>query len=156
MGTVSINQTKYMYGVVNLETVNMMINLRLTEAELVAALQRSCGKARAESMALAYEQEAERYNYVLACATRNECQRHDCLAELHDILLTATDNDTQGVTDYINGRPTRSVALAMRNETKRSRCVNAVYQLLVGRGVIEIKAVNAAVMIGNKLSTCID
>lgn len=136
--------TKEMHGVVNLERVNYMIRDRLTEAELAAKLQKNDTKKRAESMALYYALEAARYNYIAPYFAVNECTKRGCLDELRDILITATDGDAQGVDDYLTGRPTRTVALAMRDHLTHARCVNAVYNLLIGCGVVECKAADAA------------
>lgn len=140
------------YGIVNLETTNYMIRDRLTEAELAAKLQvNGDGKKRSESMALTCALEAIRYNYIAPYFAVEECTRCGCLDELRDILITATDGDEQGVSDYLTGRPTRSVALAMRNNSAHVRAVNAVYDLLRSRGVVECKAADAARGIGYAL-----
>lgn len=139
------------YGIVNLETTNYMIRDRLTEAELAAKLQKNDTKKRAESMALYYALEAARYNYIAPYFAVEECKRRGCMNALRDILITATDGDEQGVSDYLTGRPTRSVALAMRDHLTHARCVNAVYNLLRGCGVVECKAADAACSIGYAL-----
>lgn len=143
--------TKEMHGVVNLERVNYMIRDRLTEAELAAKLQKNDTKKRAESMALGYALDAARYNYIAPYFAVDECKRRGCMNALRDILITATDGDAQGVADYLNGRPTRSVALAMRDHSAHVRCVNAVYNLLRSCGVVECKAADAARGIGYAL-----
>ena len=143
--------TKEMHGIVNLETTNYMIRDHLTEAELCSKLQRNDTKKRAESMALDYAMEAVRYNYIAPYFAVEECKRRGCMNALRDILITATDGDAQGVADYLNGRPTRSVALAMRDHSAHVRCVNAVYNLLLGCGVVKCKAADAARDIGYAL-----
>ena len=143
--------TKEMHSVVNLERVNYMIRDHLTEAELAAKLQRNDTKKRAESMALDYAMEAVRYNYIAPYFAVAECKRRGCYNELRAILIEATDGDEQGVADYLNGRPTRSVALAMRDHLTHARCVNAVYSLLRSCGVVECKAADAARGIGYAL-----
>ena len=140
------------YGIVNLETANYMIRGHLTEAELAAKLQvNGDGKKRAEDMALTCAQEAIRYNYIAPYFAVEECKRRGCVNALRDILITATDGDEQGVNDYMTGRPTRAVALAMRNNSAHVRCVNAVYALLRSCGVVECKAADAARGIGYAL-----
>lgn len=140
------------YGIVNLETTNYMIRDRLTEEELAAKLQANGeGKKRSESMALTCALEAIRYNYIAPYFVVNECNLRGCLDELRDILITTTDGDAQGVSDYLTGRPTRSVALAMRNSTAHTRCVNAVYSLLRSCGVVDCRAADAARGIGYAL-----
>ena len=139
------------YGIVNLETANYMIRDRLTEAELAAKLQKNDTKKRSESMALACALEAARYNYIAPYFAVNECTRCGCLDELRAILIEATDGDAQGVADYLNGRPTRSVALAMRNNSAHVRTVNAVYDLLRSCGVVDCRAADAARGIGYAL-----
>lgn len=140
------------YAIINIETVNYMIRDRLTEAELAAKLlANGDGKKRSESMALACALEAARYNYIAPYFVVNECNLRGCLDELRDILIEATDGDEQGVSDYLTGRPTRAVALAMRNSTAHTRAVNAVYDLLRSCGVVECKAADAARGIGYAL-----
>ena len=144
--------TKEMHGVVNLERVNYMIRDHLTETELAEKLRDNGeGKKRAEDMALTCAQEALRYNYIVPYFAVEECKRRGCMNALRDILITATDGDEQGVADYLNGRPTRSVALAMRDHSAHARCVNAVYTLLRSCGVVECKAADAARGIGYAL-----
>lgn len=140
--------TKEMHGIVHLERVNYMIRYKMTEAELAAELRRNDTKKRAEDMALYYATEAVRYNYIAPYFAVDECKRRGCYNELRDILLTATDGDAQGVDDYLTGRPTRSVALAMRDHAAHARCVNAIYDLLIAHCVVDCKASDAAVKIG--------
>lgn len=140
--------TKNDYGIINLETANYMIRDHLTETELAEKLRENDTKKRSEAMALACAQEAIRYNYIAPYFVVNECNRLGCLDELRDILLTATDGDEQGIADYLNGRPTRSVALAMRNNSAHVRAVNAVYALLSSCGVVDCRAADAARGIG--------
>lgn len=139
------------YGIVNLETANYMIRDHLTEAELAEKLRENDTKKRSESMALACALEAARYNYIAPYFAVTECTKRGCLDELRAILIEATDGDEQGVSDYLTGRPTRSVALAMRDHSAHVRCVNAVYDLLRSRGVVECKAADAARGIGYAL-----
>lgn len=143
--------TKEMHGIVHLERVNYMIRYKMTESELCSKLQKNDTKKRAESMALYYALEAARYNYIAPYFAVEECKRRGCMNALRDILITATDGDEQGVSDYLTGRPTRSVALAMRNNSAHVRCVNAVYTLLRSCGVVECKAADAARGIGYAL-----
>ena len=143
--------TKNDYGIINLERVNYMIRDRLTEAELAEKLRENDTKKRSESMALACALEAARYNYIAPYFAVTECTKRGCLDELKAILIEATDGDEQGVNDYLTGRPTRSVALAMRNSTAHVRAVNAVYTLLRSRGVAECRAADAACGIGYAL-----
>lgn len=144
--------TKDNYAIINIETVNYMIRDRLTEAELAEKLRDNGeGKKRAEDMALNCAREAIRYNYIAPYFVVNECTKRGCLNELKAILIEATDGDEQGVSDYLTGRPTRSVALAMRNNTAHTRSVNAVYALLRSCGVVECKAADAARGIGYAL-----
>lgn len=144
--------TKNDYGIINLERVNYMIRDRLTEAELAAKLQSNGDtKKRSESMALACALEAIHYNYIAPYFAVEECKRRGCMNALRDILITATDGDEQGVSDYLTGRPTRAVALAMRNNSAHTRCVNAVYSLLRSCGVVDCRAADAARGIGYAL-----
>lgn len=144
--------TKNDYGIINLERVNYMIRDHLTEAELAEKLRENGdGTKRSESMALGYALEAARYNYIAPYFAVNECTRCGCLDELRNILIEATDGDEQGVDNYLTGRPTRSVALAMRDHTAHARCVNAVYDLLRSRGVADCRAADAATRIGYAL-----
>ena len=144
--------TKDNYAIINIETVNYMIRYHATEEELAAKLQANGDtKKRSEAMALNCALEAIRYNYIAPYFVVNECNLRGCLDELRAILIAATDGDEQGVADYLNGRPTRSIALAMRNSTAHTRAVNAVYDLLRSRGVVECKAADAARGIGYAL-----
>lgn len=143
--------TKEMHGIVHLERVNYMIRYKMTEAELAAKLRKNDTKKRAEAMALDCALEAARYNYIAPYFAVDECRSHGCYNELRDILITTTDGDEQGVDNYLTGRPTRSVALAMRDHTAHARCVNAVYDLLRSRGVADCRAADAATRIGYAL-----
>ena len=148
--------TKEMHGVVNLERVNYMIRDHLTEAELAEKLRENDTKKRSESMALACALEAAHYNYIAPYFAVEECKRRGCYNELRDILITATDGDAQGVDDYLTGRPTRTVALAMRDHLTHARCVNTVYDLLLSRGVDKCIAADAAVKISYALHPMVD